>query len=112
AGVTRVIGIPMAPQFSTLSVQKYIDAATSALPDGVQFEAVESYHAHPQLLEAFAERVRDAPPKSGELVVFTAHSLPQRAIDAGDRYADEVAATARGVAACAAVTHYTHASQS
>ena len=28
AGVTRVIGIPLAPQFSTLSVQKYIDAAT------------------------------------------------------------------------------------
>src|SRR5438309_11437657 len=25
--VTRIIGIPMAPQFSTLSVQKYIDAA-------------------------------------------------------------------------------------
>src|SRR5262245_17794058 len=37
AGVTRVVGIPMAPQFSTLSVQKYIDAATSALPDGVRF---------------------------------------------------------------------------
>src|SRR5882762_7432658 len=32
AGVTRVIGIPMAPQFSTLSVQKYIDAATITLP--------------------------------------------------------------------------------
>src|SRR6476619_6194838 len=40
AGVTRVIGIPMAPQFSTLSVQKYVDAAQAALPAGVQFEAV------------------------------------------------------------------------
>jgi len=30
SGVERVIGIPMAPQFSTLSVQKYIDAAESA----------------------------------------------------------------------------------
>src|SRR5229473_6523676 len=26
-GVDRVIGIPMAPQFSSLSVQKYVDAA-------------------------------------------------------------------------------------
>src|SRR5438105_7185711 len=81
-GVGRVIGIPMTPQFSTLSVQKYLDAAATALPDGVQFEAVQSYHAHPLLLEAFAERVRDAQPKAGELVVFTAHSLPQRVIDA------------------------------
>ena len=31
-GTRRVIGIPLAPQFSTLSVQKYMDAATAALP--------------------------------------------------------------------------------
>ena len=95
AGVTRVIGIPMAPQFSTLSVQKYIDAATAALPAGVQFEAVESFHAHPLLIDAFAERVRAAQPKPDELVIFTAHALPVRVIEAGDRYADEVAETAR-----------------
>jgi len=111
-GATRVIGIPMAPQFSTLSVQKYIDAATSALPDGMHFEAVESYHAHPLLLEAFAERVRAAQLQNGELVVFTAHSLPKRAIEAGDRYADEVAATARGVAARAGVVQFAQAYQS
>src|SRR5206468_12787736 len=60
AGVTRVIGIPMAPQFSTLSVQKYIDAATAALPPGVQFEPVDAFHVHPLLIEAFAEKVRAA----------------------------------------------------
>ena len=112
AGVARVIGIPMAPQFSTLSVQKYIDAARGALPDGVGFDAVQSFHVHPLLLEAFAERVRAADPRPGELVVFTAHSLPRRAIDAGDRYADEVAATARGVAQRAGVAHYEQAYQS
>ena len=32
AGVTRAIGIPLAPQFSTLSVTKYVDAATTAFP--------------------------------------------------------------------------------
>jgi ferrochelatase len=112
AGVTRVIGIPMAPQFSTLSVKKYIDAATAALPAGVQFEAVESFHTHPMLVEAFAERVRAAQPKADELVVFTAHSLPVRVIEAGDRYADEVAATARAVADCAGVVRYEQAFQS
>src|SRR6266571_7866757 len=98
AGVTRIIGIPMAPQFSTLSVQKYLDAATTALPPGVSFDPVHSFHAHPLLLEAFAERVRAAAPKPEELVVFTAHSLPIKAVESGDRYPDEVAATARGVA--------------
>ena len=112
AGVTRVIGIPMAPQFSTLSVQKYIDAAMAALPEGMQFEAIESFHTHPLLLDAFAERVRAADPQPDELVVFTAHSLPVRAIESGDRYADEVAETARGVAQRAGIARYDCAYQS
>ena len=112
AGVTRVIGIPMAPQFSTLSVQKYNDAAKAALPAGMQFEAVESFHAHPLLIDAFVERVRAAQPKPEELVIFTAHALPVRVIEAGDRYADEVAATARAVAERAGIGHYTQAFQS
>ena len=99
SGVERVIGIPMAPQFSTLSVQKYIDAAQSSLPPGLRFDPVRSFHAHPLLIDAFAERMRAAAPSAGELVVFTAHSLPARVIEAGDSYADEVAATARAVAA-------------
>jgi ferrochelatase len=112
AGVSRVIGIPMAPQFSTLSVRKYIDAATAALPVGMQFEAVESFHTHPLLLDAFAERVRAADPQPDELVIFTAHSLPVRVIESGDRYADEVAETARGVAERAGITQYDRAYQS
>ena len=112
AGATRVVGIPMAPQFSTLSVQKYVDAATAALPAGVQFDAVTSYHAHPLLLEAFAERVRAAAPRADETVVFTAHSLPVRIIEGGDTYADEVAATARGVAGLAGIGRFDIAYQS
>jgi protoporphyrin/coproporphyrin ferrochelatase len=112
AGATRVIGVPMAPQFSTLSVQKYLDAANAALPAGVAFDAVTSFHAHPRLLEAFAERVRAAAPRHGETVVFTAHSLPVRIIEAGDVYADEVAATARGVAALAGIEQFEIAYQS
>ena len=112
SGVTRVVGVPMAPQFSTLSVQKYVDAATAALPSGVTLDAVRSFHAHPQLLDAFAERVRAAAPQADELVVFTAHSLPVRVIESGDQYAVEVSATARGVAERAGITRYEIAFQS
>jgi protoporphyrin/coproporphyrin ferrochelatase len=112
AGVTRVIGIPMAPQFSTLSVQKYCDAARAALPDGLGFDAVSSFHAHPLLLDAFAERLRAANPKPDERVVFTAHALPVKVIEAGDPYAGEVAETARGVAARVGLTTYDRAYQS
>jgi ferrochelatase len=111
-GADRIIGIPLAPQFSTLSVQKYVDAALKALPSSAQFVAVRSFATHPLLLEAFADRVCAARPGSDEEVIFTAHSLPARVIDAGESYAEEVAATARGVAERSGVEKYDIAYQS
>jgi ferrochelatase len=110
--VDRMIGLPLAPQFSTLSVQKYMDAATASLPSGVTLDVVRTFHSHPLLLQAFAERVREAEPRADETIVFTAHSLPKRVIDSGDVYAGEVAVTARGVAAQAGVETFDIAYQS
>ena len=39
SGTKRIIGIPLAPQFSTLSVQKYIDAAKAALSESAEVRA-------------------------------------------------------------------------
>jgi ferrochelatase len=111
-GVTHVIGIPLAPQFSTLSVDKYFGAVEAALPPGMRLTRINSFHAHPRLVEAFAERVRAARPAADEQVVFTAHSLPQRVIDNGDPYAAEVHATARAVAERAGIERYEIAFQS
>jgi ferrochelatase len=93
-------------------VQKYDNAARDALPEGVRFEPIGPYHADPLLLRAFAERIREAGPRDDEEIVFTAHSLPQRVIDAGDPYAAEVAETARGVAREAGLARYGCAYQS
>jgi ferrochelatase len=112
AQITRAIGIPLAPQFSQLSVQKYIDTATTALPPEITLESVASFHNHPLLLDAFAEKILKAAPAPAEMVVFTAHSLPVRVIEAGDRYADEVASTALGVAQRAGIAQYELAYQS
>ena len=112
AGVARVIGIPLAPQFSTLSVTKYFDAAAEALPAGMQLVQVGSFHDHPLLIQAFAEELRRAAPAPDEDVVFTAHSLPKRVIDGGDPYATQVAETAAAVAARGGVTAYRVAYQS
>ncbi len=112
SGATRVIGLPLAPQFSTLSVTKYFDAAAAALPRGMTLDPIHSFHDHPLLLDAFAERLRAAAPTAGEEIVFTAHSLPARVIAGGDCYADEVGRTAAGVAERAGVQQYQLAYQS
>jgi ferrochelatase len=112
AGVTSVVAIPLAPQFSSLSVTKYFDAATAALPSGMRLTPIGSFYVHPLLVEAFADRVREADPSEDEEIVFTAHSLPLRVLKAGDPYATQVARTARAVAARAGLRRYRRAYQS
>jgi protoporphyrin/coproporphyrin ferrochelatase len=111
--VTRVLGIPLAPQSSTVSVQKYVEAAQSAMPPGIAFECARAYYDHELLLRAFAERIREAGGAAdGERVVFTAHALPERVIAEGDPYLGQVRSTARGVAQAAGLDRYEIAFQS
>ena len=99
-GIERVVGVPMAPQFSTLAceIRGRRDRGAAGQP---AFQKQSSYHSHPLLLQAFASKCASG--RRRGLVVFTAHSLPKRVIDAGDVYADEVPPP-RGVAALAGIT--------
>ena len=113
AGVTRLVALPLAPQYSTLSVGKYKDAVERARPEVMAVRFVDSWHDHPGLLGAFAEKVRAAgAPGAWDEVVFTAHSLPERVAREGDPYPGQVAGTARGVASRAGLGRYRQAYQS
>jgi len=113
AGVDRLAAVCLAPQYSELSVGLYIrrtrEAAEAA---GVTAEIVwaRSYHAEPLLLEAYAERLRPLLP--AQRMLFTAHSLPEQALSAGDPYEAECRATAAAVAARAGVPQWDFAFQS
>jgi ferrochelatase len=73
----------------------------------LRFDPVTSFHAHPLLIEAFAERVREATAgrtagaDEVEHVIFTAHSVPQRTIMDGDPYETQARHTGELVAAAA-----------
>jgi ferrochelatase len=111
-GARELVGVPLAPQFSTVSVARYRDALREAAPDGVAVRCVESWHDHPGLIAAFAEKVAAAAPGRADVVVFTAHSLPLRVVEAGDSYAREVEHTAALVAKAAGLVVYERAFQS
>ncbi len=113
AGASELLAVPMAPQYSTLSVEKYRQAVEEARPTGMTVRFVSSWHDHPGLLDAFAEILVAALARaSAPAVVFTAHSLPARVVEQGDPYAREVAATAAGVAARVGLAEYRLAWQS
>ncbi|HVM53656.1 MAG TPA: ferrochelatase [Acidimicrobiales bacterium] len=102
----RAVGLVLAPHHSALSVGEYLDRAASAAP--VPFTGIESWATLPAYVAFLAGAVGDAlaPMPPGTKVLFTAHSLPARILETGDRYPDEVRATADAVAAAAGLDRW------
>jgi protoporphyrin/coproporphyrin ferrochelatase len=104
-GVEQVVAICLAPQNSSTSVGLYWKALSAELKPGIAVQFVESWHDHPLLIQAFAERLepvwRQATMEIGAPVpvIFTAHSVPTRTIQAGDPYEKQTKETARLVGA-------------
>ncbi len=100
--VSRAVVICLASQNSRTSVGLYRAALGNGLP--FRFEFIDSWHDHPLLIKAFAEKLRKArEDASRELgtelpVIFTAHSVPQRTIAEGDPYEEQSRETAALVA--------------
>lgn len=101
AEIQRVLAICLAPQNSSTSVGLYKSALLAALKPEVSLNFVEAWHDRPLLIQAFAEKLeptlRQACQQLGTPVpvIFTAHSVPMRTIQAGDPYEMETKETAR-----------------
>jgi ferrochelatase len=112
-GVERIVAVCLAPQYSKLSVGFYFRRVQEAKVElGLQAEIVwtKSFHTHPLLIEAFAEKL--APIVPGRKVLFTAHSLPEKILESGNVYDTEARATAAAVAAYLALPDWEFAYQS
>jgi protoporphyrin/coproporphyrin ferrochelatase len=103
AGVRRLVGIVLSPQWSPVIMGGYrraLDAAAGRLgPDGEVLLA-GPWHDAPAFLDALAERVTQALDRVGPdvPVLFTAHSLPKAVIDRDPGYLDQIAETIDAVA--------------
>jgi ferrochelatase len=103
--VRYAVVICLAPQNSRTSVGLYRAALRSCADPQLRFDFVESWHDQPQLIQAFAEKLRMGRDRAqAEMgkdvpVVFTAHSVPERTILEGDPYDDQARETAQLVAA-------------
>jgi ferrochelatase len=98
-GVRLLVAIPLAPQYSTLSVAKYQAAVEAVNASELTVRFVSAWYDQPTLLAAFAERLATSQETFlPDVVLFTAHSLPRRVVDAGDPYPEHVRATATALA--------------
>jgi protoporphyrin/coproporphyrin ferrochelatase len=102
----RLVAVCMAPQYSALSIGAYVkklEEARAALGGDFPITTVPSWHRHPGLIAAIAENIQQAFQKfpagvRGRVpIIFTAHSLPERILQANDPYPNEVQGTMAAV---------------
>jgi len=91
-GIERAVGIVMAPHWSGMSIETYVDRVQKAVAEdgGPSFAFVRRFSDDPRFVRFLAGRVSDALKKLPEAerddaaVIFSAHSLPQRSVENGE----------------------------
>jgi ferrochelatase len=100
AGVERVLGVPLFPQYSATTTGSALDALTHELRRWrrvPELRWIAGYHAEPDYIEALAgsvERFREAHGDAQHLLL-SFHGLPERYVAAGDPYRAQCEATAQ-----------------
>ncbi|HEU5231093.1 MAG TPA: ferrochelatase [Ktedonobacteraceae bacterium] len=121
SGVQRIIGLVLAPHYSSMSVGEYTERAQAACPPSVKLTVIKDWHLAPGYIEFLTAQVRETRdaliattgimPDNIE-VLFTAHSLPTRILDMGDPYPQQLRETAEAVADRAGLSRWSVAWQS
>ena len=116
-GIEQIVSLVLAPHYSSMSVGVYQKTAQEAAQRlGLDVLPVLSWHLHPGFLELLAQRVQESLNQFSRpndvMVVFTAHSLPEKILAQNDPYPVQLKETGEAVAAALDLPHYTFGWQS
>lgn len=114
-GIEKAVSIVLAPHYSTFSVKSYNGRAQAKAKElgGPVIHSVESWYDHPKFVAYWAEQIHKTMAKIPEnerektIVIFSAHSLPESIIQAGDPYPQQLEESADLIAREANLKHYT-----
>lgn len=104
--VGQVVVLSLAPHYSRVTAgasMKEFKKFLGETPSAIEAIYVGSWFDHPAYLDALAEKIKEGlawfskDSCSRIQVIFSAHSLPQQLIEAGDPYLDHLKATVSGV---------------
>ncbi|WP_410981675.1 ferrochelatase [Bacillus cereus] len=112
-GIKEAISIVLAPHYSTFSIKAYNERARkiSESINGPAIEPIEQWYDEPKFIAYWASEVKETFTRISDrekaVVVFSAHSLPEKIIAAGDPYVKQLQHTADLIAEAAGIEHYT-----
>lgn len=100
-GIKEAVSIVLAPHYSTFSVQSYnTRASEEASKHGITIESVESWYNAPGFIKLWSDRIGaiffEMTPEEREkaVLVVSAHSLPEKILQNGDPYPEQLRETA------------------
>ncbi|MGH2808865.1 MAG: ferrochelatase, partial [Actinomycetota bacterium] len=105
-GVDEIVGVVLAPHYSTMSVAQYegrVRTHLESIENAPRFTMILSWHTAPGYLSFLSGAVDEAlhrvsPEKLEEThVIFSAHSLPERILADDDPYPQQLTQTANAV---------------
>jgi ferrochelatase len=93
-GASRVVALPLYPQYSGTTTAAVIDAVFRVLAKQrrvPELHTINDYHAHPQYISALAGSVRAHWQRlgAGDHLLMSFHSIPQKYVDQGDPYGEQ-----------------------
>jgi ferrochelatase len=98
----EIVLLPLYPQYSTTTTGSSLKDWLSVYEGPGRSRAVGCYPTADGLIEAHAAEIRRVYERAGQpqnvRLLFSAHGLPQRVIDAGDPYQAQIEATAAAIA--------------
>jgi ferrochelatase len=114
-GIEEAVSIVLAPHYSTFSIKSYNDRAKQETKKlgGPLIHTVDSWYDEPKFIDFWAYQLKQTfstiPAEEHEktIVIFSAHSLPEKILQTGDPYPKQLEETARLIAERAQIQHYT-----
>lgn len=113
-GIKEAVSIVLAPHFSTFSIESYNGRAIKAADvlGGPSIVSIESWYREPKFIQYWTEQIEEIfgkmqkEERNEAVVIFSAHSLPQKITVIGDPYPDQLRETAQLIAEQAGISHY------
>ena len=113
-GIEEAVSLVLAPHFSTFSVKSYNQRAkeTAEKLGGPSIVSVESWYDEPKFINYWADRVKEVYGKMDEaekekaVLIVSAHSLPEKILQFGDPYPEQLELTAKMIVEQAGVKNY------
>jgi protoporphyrin/coproporphyrin ferrochelatase len=113
-GIEEAVSIVLAPHFSTFSVKSYNGRAKEEAEKlgGPEIVSVEQWYNEPKFIKYWSDRVAKtfaempADERENSVLIVSAHSLPEKILQMGDPYPEQLKDTADMIAKQANVKNY------